>query len=72
MRICSFAAGAREAKNDSVQSYADYNANSFAFSIGYENFHQIAKKKGKVSGYIYHGFERGDTGLIYCLFVGQI
>ncbi|MFT5297553.1 MAG: hypothetical protein ACI9YH_003586 [Colwellia sp.] len=63
--LSSFAAGAREAKNGSDQSYADYNANPFAFSIGYEHFHQVAKKKRPVSGYICHGFEREDTGLAH-------
>ena len=63
--LSSFAAGAREAKNGSDQSYADYNANPFAFSVGYEHFHQIAKKKRPISGYICHGFEREDTGLIH-------
>jgi hypothetical protein len=63
--LSSFAAGAREAKNGSDQSYADYNANPFAFSIGFEHFHQIAKKKRPVSGYICHGFERDDTGIIH-------
>jgi hypothetical protein len=63
--LSSFAAGAREAMNGSDQSYADYNANPFAFSVGYEHFHQIAKKKRPISGYICHGFERDDTGLIH-------
>jgi hypothetical protein len=63
--LSSFAAGAREAKNGSDQSYADYNANPFAFSVGYEHFHQITKKKRPISGYICHGFEREDTGLIH-------
>jgi len=63
--LSSFAAGAREAKNGSDQSYADYNANPFAFSIGYEHFHQLSKKKRPISGYICHGFERDDTGLIH-------
>jgi hypothetical protein len=63
--LSSFAAGAREAKNGSDQSYADYNANPFAFSVGYEHYHQIAKKKRPVSGYLCHGFEREDTGLIH-------
>ena len=63
--LSSFAAGVREANNGSDQSYADYNANPFAFSVGYEHFHQISKKKRKVSGYICHGFEREDTGLIH-------
>ncbi len=63
--LSSFAAGVREAKNGSDQSYADYNANPFAFSIGYEHFHQVAKKKQPVSVYICHGFEREDTGLVH-------
>jgi len=63
--LSSFAAGAREAKLGSDQSYADYNANPFAFSVGYEHFHQLAKKKRPVSGYICHGFEIEDTGLIH-------
>jgi hypothetical protein len=63
--LSSFAAGAREANNGSDQSYADYNANPFAFSVGYEHFHQIAKKKRPVSGYICHGFENTDTGLMH-------
>ena len=63
--LSSFAAGVREAKNGSDQAYADYNANPFAFSVGYEHFHQIAKKKRQRHGYICHGFEREDTGLIH-------
>lgn len=63
--LSSFAAGAREANNGSDQSYADYNANPFAFSVGYEHFHQVVKKKRKISGYICHGFENDDTGLMH-------
>lgn len=63
--LSSFAAGISEANNGSDQSYADYNANPFAFSVGYEHFHQMAKKKRPVSGYICHGFENQDTGLIH-------
>ena len=63
--LSSFAAGAREAKNGADQSYADYNANPFAFSVGYEHFHQVAKKKRAVVGYICHGFENDETGLVH-------
>ena len=63
--LSSFAAGVREAKNGADQSYADYNANPFAFSVGYEHFHQVAKKKRPVSGYICHGFENDETGLVH-------
>jgi len=63
--LSSFAAGVREAKNGNDLSYADYNANPFAFSVGYEHFHQISKKKRQLIGYICHGFENDDTGLIH-------
>jgi|TARA_R110000764_G_scaffold8170_1_gene27987 hypothetical protein len=63
--LSSFAAGVREAKNGSDQSYADYNANPFAFSVGFEHFHQISKKKRQLVGYVCHGFERDDTGLVH-------
>ncbi len=63
--LSSFAAGVREAKNGSDQSYADYNVNPFAFSVGYEHFYQIAKKKRQISDYLCHGFERETTGLIH-------
>ncbi len=63
--LSSFAAGVREAKNGADQSYADYNANPFAFSVGYEHFHQIAKKKRQLIGYICHGFENDETGLVH-------
>jgi len=63
--LSSFAAGVREAKNGSDQSYADYNANPFAFSIGYEHYFHLAKKKRPNIDYICHGFERLDTGLIH-------
>ncbi len=63
--LSSFAAGVREAKNGADQSYADYNANPFAFSVGFEHFHHIAKKKRQLVGYICHGFENDETGLIH-------
>lgn len=63
--LSSFAAGVREAKNGADQSYADYNANPFAFSVGFEHFHQIAKKKRQLIGYICHGFENDETGLVH-------
>ena len=63
--LSSFTAGVREAKNGSDQAYADYNANPFAFSVGYEHFHQMAKNKRQIYGYICHGFERDDTGSIH-------
>ncbi|MEW6993751.1 hypothetical protein AADZ84_05720 [Colwelliaceae bacterium MEBiC 14330] len=63
--LSGFAAGVREAQNGADQSYADYNANPFAFSVGYEHYHQIAKKKQKLQGYLCHGFENTDTGLTH-------
>ena len=63
--LSSFAAGVREAQNGADQSYADYNANPFAFSVGFEHFHHIAKKKHQLVGYICHGFENDETGLIH-------
>ena len=63
--LSSFSAGIKEAKNGNDQAYADYNANPFAFSVGYEHFHQLSKKKRPLSGYICHGFERDDTGLVH-------
>jgi hypothetical protein len=63
--LSSFAAGVREAANGADQTYADYNANPFAFSVGYEHFHQLSKKKRQLQSYICHGFENTDTGLIH-------
>mgnify|MGYP000026485526 FL=1 len=63
--LSSFAAGVREAKNGADQSYADYNANPFAFSVGFEHFHHIAKKKRQLVGYNCHGFENDETGLVH-------
>jgi len=63
--LSSFAAGVREAKNGSDQSYADYNANPFAFSVGYEHFFQVTKKKRQLNGYICHGFEKDESGTIH-------
>jgi hypothetical protein len=63
--LSSFTAGVREAKNGSDQSYADYNTNPFACSVGYEHYHQISKKKRQLSGCLCHGFESDDTGSVH-------
>lgn len=63
--LSSFAAGVKEAKNGSDQSYADYNANPFAFSVGYEHFLQIVNKKRLLGDYICHGFELGESDSIH-------
>jgi len=63
--LSSFAAGVREAILGNDQAYADYNANPFAFSVGFEHYHQMAKKKRQLQDYICHGFENTETGLIH-------
>ena len=63
--LSSFAAGVREAKQGNDQSYADYNSNAFAFSVGYEHFHQMNKKKRHLADYICHGFINDATGLVH-------
>ena len=63
--ISSFAAGVKEAMNGNDQSYADYNANPFAFSVGYEHFLHLNKKPKQLIGYICHGFLNDDTGEFY-------
>jgi hypothetical protein len=64
--LSSFASGVREAINGSDQSYADYNANPFAFSIGYEHFVSLNKKPKQLQGYICHGFENDLLGEVHC------
>lgn len=59
--LSSFAAGVREAKNGNDQSYADYNANPFAFSIGYEHFLYLNKKPRQLINYVCHGFLNDST-----------
>lgn len=54
--LSGFASGVNEAKLGRDQYYADYNANPFAFSIGYEHFLHMNKKPKKLEGYDCHGF----------------
>jgi hypothetical protein len=54
--LSGFASGVNEAKLDRDQYYADYNANPFAFSVGYEHFLYMNKKPKKLEGYDCHGF----------------
>jgi len=54
--LSGFASGVNEAKLGRDQYYADYNANPFAFSIGFEHFHHYNKKKRKDPNYFCHGF----------------
>jgi hypothetical protein len=63
--LSSFAAGVREAKLGNDQAYADYNANPFAFSIGFEHYHQVRKRSSKYVNYLCHGFENTKTELIH-------
>jgi hypothetical protein len=63
--LSSFAAGVREASLGNDQAYADYNANPFAFSVGFEHYQQVIKKSSKYLSYLCHGFENPETGLIH-------
>jgi hypothetical protein len=54
--LSGFASGVNEAKLGRDQYYADYNANPFAFSVGYEHFLYMNKKPKKLEGYKCHGF----------------
>lgn len=63
--LSSFAAGVREAKLGHDQAYADYNANPFAFSVGFEHYQHVTKKSSKYMSYLCHGFENADTGLVH-------
>jgi hypothetical protein len=54
--LSGFASGVNEAKLGRDQYYADYNANPFAFSVGYEHFLYMNKKPKRLEGYNCHGF----------------
>jgi hypothetical protein len=54
--LSGFAFGVNEAKLGRDQYYADYNANHFAFSVGYEHFLYMNKKPKKLAGDKCHGF----------------
>ena len=63
--LSGFAAGVNEAKLGRDQYYADYNANPFAFSVGYEHYLQWQKKKRQPLDYFCHGFVDEQTGETY-------
>ncbi|MGB0937700.1 MAG: hypothetical protein ACPGTQ_09585 [Colwellia sp.] len=63
--LSSFTAGVREAKLGNDQSYADYNANPFAFSIGFEHYLHLNKKPKQLQGYICQGFMNDETGEVH-------
>jgi len=54
--LSGFASGVNEARLGRDQYYADYNANPFAFSVGYEHFLYMNKKPKRLQGYLCHGF----------------
>ena len=54
--LSGFASGVNEAKLGRDQYYADYNANPFAFSVGYEHFLYMNKKPKNLEDYDCHGF----------------
>jgi len=54
--LSGFASGVNEAKLGRDQYYADYNANPFAFSLGYEHFLYMNKKPKRLEDYDCHGF----------------
>ena len=55
--LSGFASGVNEARLGRDQYYADYNANPFAFSVGYEHFLYMNKKPKRLESYDCHGFE---------------
>ncbi|WP_289027768.1 hypothetical protein [uncultured Paraglaciecola sp.] len=63
--ISSFASGVNEARLGRDQYYADYNANPFAFSVGYEHFLHLSKKPKLLVGYVCHGFINDETGELH-------
>lgn len=63
--LSGFTSGVNEARLGRDQSYADYNANPFAFSVGYEHFLTINKKPRLLVGYVCHGFMNDETGEIH-------
>ena len=63
--LSGFASGVNEARLGRDMYYADYNANPFAFTIGYEHFLHMNKKPRNLIGYICHGFIDDNTGEIH-------
>lgn len=63
--LSGFASGVNEARLGRDQYYADYNANPFAFSIGYEHFLYQHKKMKKNNSYICHGFIDEQSGEVH-------
>jgi hypothetical protein len=63
--LSGFASGVNEARLGRDMYYADYNANPFAFTIGYEHFLHMNKKPRQLVGYVCHGFIDDKTGDIH-------
>jgi hypothetical protein len=63
--LSGFASGVNEARLGRDQYYADYNANPFAFSVGYEHYLTINKKPRLLVGYVCHGFINDETGELH-------
>lgn len=71
--LASWEAGVREARNGSDLHYADYSNNQYAFSAGYEHWHQRNTKalKGKLNHYsssieyLCHGFFDQESGDVW-------
>lgn len=59
--ISGFTSGVNEARLGRDQYYADYNANPFAFSVGFEHFLYMNKKPKRLEGYICHGFVDNES-----------
>ena len=63
--LSGFTSGVNEARLGRDQYYADYNANPFAFSVGYEHFLFMKRKPRQLVSYVCHGFMNDDTGEIH-------
>ena len=66
--LSSFTAGANEARNGNDLHYADYSNNQYAFTCGYEHWHNRNSKKKKPPSYdaqneyVCHGFKMNNEG----------
>lgn len=67
--LSGFASGINEASLGHDQYYADYNANPFAFSIGFEHYQTYLKQRKKTSTngvtYFCHGITCENSGETY-------
>ena len=63
--LSGFASGVNEARLGRDMYYADYNANPFAFTVGFEHFLHMNKKPRNLIDYRCHGFIDDKTGDIH-------